>query len=104
MQQLAELDAQADRVDVRPARKRKTSARRKVTVRLGEGVCSVRGRAMAFSGGTLSSRGLSDCIQSLPCISGGCIGVVCDAMDSDVRQECLRRTPWRPRWIRRLFC
>jgi hypothetical protein len=40
MQQLAELDAQADRVDVRPARKRKTSARRKVTVRLSEGVCS----------------------------------------------------------------
>ena len=40
MQQLAELDAQADRVDVRPARKRKTSARRKVTVRLSERVCS----------------------------------------------------------------
>jgi MFS family permease len=40
MQQLAELDAQADRVDVRPARKRKTSACRKVTVRLSEGVCS----------------------------------------------------------------
>lgn len=39
MQQLAELDGQADRVDVRPARKRKTSARRKVTVRLSEGVC-----------------------------------------------------------------
>ena len=40
MQQLAELDAQADRVDVRPVRKRKTWARRKVTVRLSEGVCS----------------------------------------------------------------
>ncbi len=40
MQQLAELDAQADGVDVRPARKRKTSARRKVTVRLSEGVCN----------------------------------------------------------------
>jgi hypothetical protein len=40
MQQLAEQDAQADRVDVRPARKRKTSARRKVTVRLSERVCS----------------------------------------------------------------
>ncbi len=39
MQQLAELDAQADRVDVRPSRKLKTSARRKVTVRLSEGVC-----------------------------------------------------------------
>ena len=39
MQQLAELDAQVDRVDVRPSRKRKTSARRKVTVRLSEGVC-----------------------------------------------------------------
>ena len=39
MQQLAELDAQADRVDVRPSRKRKASARRKVTVRLSEGVC-----------------------------------------------------------------
>lgn len=40
MQQLAELDGQADRVDVRPARKRKTSARRKVTLRLSERVCS----------------------------------------------------------------
>jgi MFS family permease len=40
MQQLPELDAQADRVDVRPARKRKTSARRKVTVRLSERVCN----------------------------------------------------------------
>ncbi len=40
MQQLAEMHAQADRVEVRPARKRKTSARRKVTVRLSEGVCS----------------------------------------------------------------
>src|ERR1700736_1522033 len=39
MQQLAELDAQLDRVDIRPSRKRKTSARRKVTVRLSEGVC-----------------------------------------------------------------
>jgi MFS family permease len=39
MQQLAGLDAQVDRVDVRPSRKRKTSARRKVTVRLSEGVC-----------------------------------------------------------------
>jgi sugar phosphate permease len=40
MQQLAELDGQADRVDVRPARKRRTSARRKVTVRLSERVCN----------------------------------------------------------------
>jgi sugar phosphate permease len=40
MQQLAELNKQADRVDIRPARKRKNSARRKVTVRLSEGVCS----------------------------------------------------------------
>src|ERR1700704_7104483 len=39
MQQLADLDANADRVDVRPSRKRKASARRKVTVRLSEGVC-----------------------------------------------------------------
>src|SRR5579872_4711819 len=39
MQQLAELDAQVDLVDVRPSRKRKASARRKVTVRLSEGVC-----------------------------------------------------------------
>ena len=39
MQQLSEQDAQADRVDLRPARKRKTSVRRKVTVRLSEGVC-----------------------------------------------------------------
>jgi MFS family permease len=39
MQQLAELEAPADRVDVRPLRKRKASARRKVTVRLSEGVC-----------------------------------------------------------------
>jgi MFS family permease len=37
MQQLAE--AQADLVDVRPQRGRKTSERRKVTVRLSEGVC-----------------------------------------------------------------
>jgi MFS family permease len=40
MQQRAELDAQVDRVEVRPARKRKTLARRKVTVRLSEHVCS----------------------------------------------------------------
>ena len=40
MQQLAGLDAQTGCLDVRPARKRKTSARRKVTVRLSEGVCS----------------------------------------------------------------
>ena len=39
MQQLAELDALAERVNVGPSRKRKTSARRKVTVRLSEGVC-----------------------------------------------------------------
>jgi MFS family permease len=39
MQQLAELDAQVDRVDTQPARKRKTSVRRKLTVRLSEGVC-----------------------------------------------------------------
>ena len=39
MQQLAELDAQIDRVDVRPSRNRKAAARRKVTVRLSEGVC-----------------------------------------------------------------
>ena len=39
MQQLAELDAQTDRVDVRPSRNRKAAARRKVTVRLSEGVC-----------------------------------------------------------------
>ena len=39
MQQLADLDVQADRGDVRPSRKRKTSARRKVTVRLSENVC-----------------------------------------------------------------
>jgi predicted MFS family arabinose efflux permease len=37
MQQLAE--AQADLVDVRPQRRRKTLERRKVTVRLSEGVC-----------------------------------------------------------------
>jgi len=37
MQQLAQ--AQADLVDVRPQRRRKTSERRKVTVRLSEGVC-----------------------------------------------------------------
>ena len=40
MQQLAEVDTQADRVDVRPARKRKDSTRRKVTVRLSERVCT----------------------------------------------------------------
>jgi hypothetical protein len=40
MQQLAELDTQADRVDLRSAQKSKTSARRKVTVRLSERVCS----------------------------------------------------------------
>jgi sugar phosphate permease len=39
MQQLADLDANADRFDPRPSRKRKASARRKVTVRLSEGVC-----------------------------------------------------------------
>src|SRR5271156_614704 len=39
MQQLAELDAQVDRVDIRPSRKRNASVRRKVTVRLSEGVC-----------------------------------------------------------------
>src|SRR5258708_15426289 len=39
MQQLADLDANADRVDLRPSRKRKASPRRKVTVRLSEGVC-----------------------------------------------------------------
>ncbi len=39
MQQLADLDVQTERVSVRPQRKRKTSARRKVTVRLSEGVC-----------------------------------------------------------------
>src|ERR1700758_5554431 len=39
MQQLVDLDAQADGAYVRSSRKRKTSARRKVTVRLSEGVC-----------------------------------------------------------------
>jgi hypothetical protein len=39
MQQLADLDVQVDRLDVRPSRKRKTAARRKVTFRLSEGVC-----------------------------------------------------------------
>ena len=39
MQQQAAPDAQADRLDVRLSRKRKTFARRKVTVRLSEGVC-----------------------------------------------------------------
>ena len=39
MQQLAELGTQVDRVDVQAGRKRKTSARRKVTVRLSESVC-----------------------------------------------------------------
>src|SRR6201997_978878 len=37
MQQVAE--AQADRLEVRPSRRRKISERRKVTVRLSEGVC-----------------------------------------------------------------
>ncbi|WP_244553086.1 MFS transporter [Bradyrhizobium erythrophlei] len=40
MQQLAELDAQIDRVDVRPSRNRRAAVRRKVTVRLSEGVYS----------------------------------------------------------------
>lgn len=39
MQQLAEPDAPTDRDDVRPSRRRKASPRRKVTVRLSEGVC-----------------------------------------------------------------
>lgn len=39
MQQLAELDGQADRVDIQSSRRRKTAARRKVTVRLSERVC-----------------------------------------------------------------
>ena len=39
MQRLAEQDAQVSRVEIRPACKRKTSARRKVTVRLSESVC-----------------------------------------------------------------
>ena len=39
MQQTAELDGAADRVDVQSSRKRKTFARRKVTVRLSERVC-----------------------------------------------------------------
>jgi MFS family permease len=64
----------------------------------------VRGRAMAVSGGTLSSRGLSDRIRSQPCISGGRTGVVRDAMHSDGGQECIRRAPWKPLWIRWLFC
>jgi MFS family permease len=38
MQQLAELDGQATRVDVQSSRRRKTAARRKVTVRLSERV------------------------------------------------------------------
>src|SRR6202008_3933146 len=37
MQQAA--DAQADRLEVRPSRRQKTSERRKVTVRVSEGVC-----------------------------------------------------------------
>jgi sugar phosphate permease len=43
MQQLAELggQAEADCVDLRPSRKRKAVARRKVTVRLSEGVCGL---------------------------------------------------------------
>ncbi len=39
MQQLADLDVQTDRGDVRPSGKRTASARRKVTVRLSEAVC-----------------------------------------------------------------
>lgn len=39
MQQLAELDGQADRVDIQSSQRRKTVARRKVTVRLSERVC-----------------------------------------------------------------
>ena len=39
MQQLADMDTQADRVDVRSSRKRKSAPRRKVTVRLSEAVC-----------------------------------------------------------------
>src|SRR5258708_39994947 len=39
MQQRADRDANADSVDLRPSRKRKASARRKVTVRLSEDVC-----------------------------------------------------------------
>lgn len=39
MQQRAELDGEANRVEVRPIRKRKSVSRRKVTVRLSEGVC-----------------------------------------------------------------
>lgn len=39
MQQLADLNVEEGRGEVRPSRKRKTSARRKVTVRLSEGVC-----------------------------------------------------------------
>lgn len=38
MQQLAELDGQATRVDIQSSRRRKTAARRKVTVRLSERV------------------------------------------------------------------
>lgn len=39
MQQLADQDMQESPGDARPSRKRKSSARRKVTVRLSEGVC-----------------------------------------------------------------
>src|SRR3984957_13861397 len=39
MQQLSDLDVQVDRGEVRPSRKRKTLARRKVTVRISENVC-----------------------------------------------------------------
>lgn len=39
MQQLADLDAQCSRAEVRPSRRRKSSARRKLTVRLSEAVC-----------------------------------------------------------------
>ena len=40
MQQLADLDTQRERVDVRSSRKRKAPPRRKVTVRLSETVCN----------------------------------------------------------------
>ena len=48
-----------------------------------------RGRAMAVSGRTLSGRGLSGRIRSLPCASGRHAGVVCDPLASDVRQTLL---------------
>src|SRR4051794_13663598 len=40
MQQLADMDTQADRVDGRSSPKRKSAPRRKLTVRLSEAVCS----------------------------------------------------------------